>query len=83
IHAQETVAFYKQFHQSQPLDSLPILTRDEIQKAANSFKTIKLPSQHGNYYPLETSGSTGKPIKVLATDFTRMFYDALMLREHR
>lgn len=82
-HAQETVPFYKQFHQNLTLDSLPILTRDEIQKAADSFKTNKLPSQHGNCYPLETSGSTGKPIKVLATDFTRMFYDALMLREHR
>ncbi len=61
---------------------MPVLTRDLIQSAGDDFISQQLPEFHGACYPMETSGSTGKPVRIIATDFTRLFYDALMLREH-
>ncbi|MBX3708481.1 MAG: phenylacetate--CoA ligase family protein [Gammaproteobacteria bacterium] len=90
-HAYETVPFYKNFYADIPRDitqkdnpivALPILTRDHIQAAGTNLTSLKIPDSHGICYPLETSGSTGKAVKVLGTDFTRLFYDAVMLREH-
>lgn len=90
-HVYDSVPFYQQFYANIELETLlknnnisalPILTRDDIQAADTNLISIKLPVEHGVCYPLETSGSTGKPIKTLGTDFTRLFYVALVLREH-
>lgn len=85
-HARHSVPFYQQFYAPYQgitaITDLPVLTRSLIQSAGNDFISQQLPDFHGSTYPMETSGSTGKPVKVLATDFTRLFYDALMLREH-
>src|SRR6476646_2914343 len=88
-HAIQTVPLYQQLYGKKPLErwddnvfNLPVLTRDLIQRAGDQFISQQLPEQHGACYPKETSGSTGKAVKLLATDFTRLFYDALMLREH-
>ncbi|VVC74771.1 Phenylacetate-coenzyme A ligase [Aquicella siphonis] len=91
LHARETVPFYARFYADihsqdfQPdniLARLPVLKREHIQEAGEDFISQKIPGEHGSCSALETSGSTGKPVKVLGTDFTRIFYDALMLREH-
>lgn len=84
-HAKTTVPFYKIFYNSSDDDfnALPILTRELLFNANEKMISTHLPLQHGGTYPMETSGSTGLNIRILATDATRLFYDALLLREHR
>lgn len=90
-HAYNTVPFYKthyaslSFHEpfnSKTIHSLPVLTRKNLQCAGNDLLSLQIPALHGDCYPIETSGSTGQSVRVFGTDFTRLFYDALMLREH-
>lgn len=88
-HAFQTVAFYQEHYSSifssntnPSLLDCPILTREQVQAAGDTFITNNLPATHGGQYPDVTSGSTGKAITIIGTDFTRLFYDALMLREH-
>lgn len=86
-HAVTTVPFYKQYYTGFALDAehfteLPILSRSHVQLAGEGLISTDIPVSHGATYPLETSGSTGQGVRVLGTDFTRLFYDALMLREH-
>lgn len=83
--AIKNVKLYENFYadfETIDINVLPILTRDKIQSAGNEIVSRNLPNEHGNVYPMKTSGSTGKAIEVLATDFTRLFQDALMLRFH-
>lgn len=79
----KSVSYYKSFAHKIFPHEWPILSRELIQQAGASLYSTSLPQAHGQVYPLETSGSTGKPVRILATDFTKLFYDALMLREHR
>jgi phenylacetate-CoA ligase len=86
-HAYATVPFYKQYYAGSSLDTehfmqLPTLSRAHVQLAGDDLISTDIPASHGATYPLETSGSTGQAVRVLGTDFTRLFYDALMLREH-
>ena len=86
-HAYTTVPFYKQYYAGLALDTayftqLPMLARDHVQMAGEDLVSTDIPTSHGATYPLETSGSTGQGVRVLGTDFTRLFYDALMLRDH-
>jgi len=86
-HAYTTVPFYKQYYGGLSLDTehfmqLPMLSRAHVQLAGEELISTDIPASHGATYPLETSGSTGQAVRVLGTDFTRLFYDALMLREH-
>ncbi|MDF1828055.1 MAG: hypothetical protein P1U39_07225 [Legionellaceae bacterium] len=90
-HAYTTVPFYQDYYADVVFDTkldiehftqLPMLSRAQVQLAGESLISTALPSTHGATYPLETSGSTGQAVRVLGTDFTRLFYDALMLREH-
>jgi len=84
-HAYTTVPFYKEHYAGLKLDDLmhlPVLSREHVQLAGEALISTDIPASHGTTYPLETSGSTGQAVRVLGTDFTRLFYDALMLREH-
>tara|TARA_R110002126_G_scaffold273866_1_gene418597 strand:+ start:121011 stop:122318 length:1308 start_codon:yes stop_codon:yes gene_type:complete len=86
-HAYTTVPFYQAAYANLALDierfaQLPILSREQVQLAGDGLISTSIPASHGGTYPLETSGSTGQAVRVLGTDFTRLFYDALMLREH-
>lgn len=85
-HAKTTVPFYQSYYSdyaANDIAALPILTRELVFNASDTLISSHLPLHHGGTYQLETSGSTGLNIKILATDATRLFYDALMLREHR
>jgi phenylacetate-CoA ligase len=89
-HVMQTVPFYQShfanhFHSIKSpndVEHLPILTRQLMKSVGDEIKSLNIPEAHGELYPLETSGSTGKSVQVLATDFTRLFFDAMMLREH-
>jgi len=80
-HARQTVPFYQHYPDS-PLDKLPILTREQIQAAGKDLMSLNIPAYMGACYTQQTSGSTGKSVTVFTNDFTRLLYDALMLREH-
>lgn len=62
--------------------SLPLLTREDIQKAGESLLSKKIPSQHGKVFESLTSGSTGKQVKVWQTNITTFFWQAFTLRDH-
>ena len=81
-YARNNVPFYKEFYKGVEIHNLPILTREDIRNAGDQSISQNIPEFHGDTYPMKTSGTTGKYVSVLATDFTRLFYDALMLREH-
>jgi phenylacetate-CoA ligase len=90
-HAHNTVPFYKKHYATVDLNGpinntliskLPLLSRAHVQFAGDELISQSIPKHHGACYPIETSGSTGQTVRVLGTDFTRLFYDALMLREH-
>lgn len=87
-HACETVPLYKEHYShllnkhGSNISAYPVLTRDLIQQAKDGLSSQHIPASHGQLYPQTTSGSTGKAVTVIGTDFTRLFYDALMLREH-
>lgn len=81
-HAKTTVPFYQTYDTNVSFDNCPILTRDQVQLSGDALVSQNIPDTHGAQYIDNTSGSTGKAVKVIATDFTRLFYNALMLREH-
>lgn len=90
-HAYETVPFYKQYYSSYEINKvlqhgdisdLPIVYRNSLQGDRDNYTSQEIPELHGACYQMETSGSTGRAVKILTTDFTSLFYDALMLREH-
>lgn len=84
-YAKKNVKLYEDLYadlDTFDINLLPMLTRNKIQSAGAEIISRNLPKEHGKVYPMKTSGSTGKAIEVLATDFTRLFYDALMLRFH-
>lgn len=81
-YAKTSVPFYQTYDLNASLEDCPILTRDQVQIAVDALLSQNIPTTHGALYTDNTSGSTGKAVKVISTDFTRLFYNALMLREH-
>lgn len=88
-HAKATAPFYQHLYQHLSdeqheisLTELPILTRDMIQQSGETYFSNNIPLHHGKQFPFQTSGSTGKSVKTMGTDFTRLVYETLMLREH-
>ncbi len=61
---------------------LPILTRAELQRLGEVMNSRKLPPGHGPTQSIHTSGSTGMPIKALSTALTRLYWNAITLRDH-
>ena len=91
-HAYQTVPFYKKHYLKQhesilnssiKIQDLPIYTRERLQLLSEEEAiSNNIPLSHGSLYKDTTSGSTGVPVEVIGTDFMRLFYDALMFREH-
>lgn len=63
--------------------SIPVLTREQLQDAGTDLFSLSPPGHHGQIKPVSTSGSTGRPVKVLTTDVTRLFWSAFHLRDFR
>ncbi|MDF1678791.1 MAG: hypothetical protein P1U32_08880 [Legionellaceae bacterium] len=82
-HAVTTTTLYQKYDAQNSIGKFQPLLRKALQGAMDSIVSHQLPAAHGETYPLVTSGSTGEVVRVLGTGFTRLFYDALMLREHR
>ncbi len=62
--------------------SIPLLTRDNVQKNGELLRTTGLPKSHGKVSRQFTSGSTGKPVEVLGTGITAFFWNVFTLRDH-
>lgn len=82
-YAKSHVPYYKNYPLDAKFTALPIITRENLQSRGSEFVSRNIPKNHGQTYPMVTSGSTGQEVQVLHTDLTRLFYDALMLREHQ
>lgn len=63
-------------------DTLPILTRADVQEANSLLFAEKTPAGHEPSELLSTSGSTGQPVVVKANVATQFFWNAISLRNH-
>ena len=61
---------------------IPLLSRADIQDAGADLHSRALPRAHGAVRKIASSGSTGRPIESLTTGLTRLFWNALTLRDH-
>jgi phenylacetate-CoA ligase len=64
------------------LRALPLLTRAALRERFEALKSRGYPAEQGAASETRTSGSTGAPVRVLATGVTRLFWDAITLRDH-
>jgi len=91
-HAWETAPFYREawagrYAPSAPLSDeafagLPTLSRRSLQESYEALKSRNVPGVHGKPFEMRTSGSTGAPVRVLKTEVTGLFWNALTLRDH-
>ncbi len=92
-HAKDTVSFYRdrldglsETITSETLrevwDSIPILTRTDVQEAGASLHSDRVPQSHGKVHALLTSGATGQPVKCLGTQITQFFWRSITIRDH-
>jgi phenylacetate-CoA ligase len=63
-------------------ERIPVLERAEVQERGADLRSDAAPQPHGSVREIATSGSTGRPIRVLKTELTGFFWDALTLRAH-
>lgn len=92
-HAAATVPFYRETWRGavdparalsrEQFDSLPLLTRNELQANFAGLTSTAVPEAHGRTGVVRTSGSTGQPVEVAKTELTELFWRAVLLREHR
>ena len=91
-HAAATVPFYRDrltqagFDPSSALTpelwrDIPILSRDEVQRAGTRLHSESVPEAHGKVHKVTTSGSTGKPIQALGTHLSNVYWKAFTVRE--
>lgn len=92
-HAYRTVPHYRQrfdaagLRSGEPVtaeswNSLPLLTRRDVQDAGPELHSREVPKQFGGLIRAETSGSTGEPVKLLGTGLDQLIWEAMTLREH-
>jgi phenylacetate-CoA ligase len=90
-HAYLTVPYYRE--QWRPLGGapdpgsdrwldVPVLTREELQRAGHALVSTAIPKAHGKTRVIRTSGSLGIPVKALDTDVTRFMWDVFTMRDH-
>jgi phenylacetate-CoA ligase len=91
-HAWETVPFYRELWGSRYEPSarlsadafarLPLLSRRALLESYEALKSRSIPGGHGTTYESRSSGSTGVPVRILKTDATSLFWNAVTLRDH-
>jgi phenylacetate-CoA ligase len=64
------------------LSKLAVLTRREVQRAGEALYCAAVPNGHGDVHETRTSGSTGEPVVIRRTAVTRLFWNALSMRDH-
>ena len=71
-HATRNVPFYRDYPElvdapdpaSQEWRTLPLVSRRDLMRHANSITTRSMPQSHGMIAPVQTGGSTGTPVRV-------------------
>jgi phenylacetate-CoA ligase len=92
-HAAATVPFYSRrfAHAGIVADDLttpenwqrlPLLSRRDLQLSGPDLCSNALPAEHGQVTRAMTSGSTSEPVVTCATDVTKLFWQAITLRDH-
>lgn len=91
-HACESVPFYRDrlgadfragaMVREEEFAALPSLSRAEVLAHGDALHGRAVPPSHGNVHRGQTSGSTGTPVSFLATDLTRLFWEAFNIRDH-
>jgi phenylacetate-CoA ligase len=61
---------------------LPLLTRQDVQRAGDDLLSRGIPEGHGELTEVYTSGSTGKPIRAVRSDLWLLMWSAVTVREH-
>ena len=61
---------------------LPLLTRQDVQRAGDDLLSRSLPDGHGELTEVYTSGSTGKPVHAVRSDLWLLMWSAVTVREH-
>jgi phenylacetate-CoA ligase len=64
------------------LQRIPLLTRDEIQRSAETLRSQRVPKAHGAVRSASTSGSTGQTLRVHATELNNFMWMAFTMRDH-
>jgi len=91
-HAVKTVPYYKKRYSVIPFDfsgrltlnewrRLPILTRNDVQKAGDSLNSKAVPQSHGKLFTQGSSGSTGKPVSIKQTRLCTLYWRSFALRQ--
>jgi phenylacetate-CoA ligase len=62
--------------------SMPLLTRRDLQDAGASLHSNSVPPEHGKISRQQTSGSTGEPVEVLRSGLDQLMWQAITLRDH-
>lgn len=93
MHAQKTVPYYREtlkdfdatvnpFSLASHWDTIPVLTRNELQAKTEQLISQSTPAEHGKSGWFTTSGSTGQPVRVQKNDLTQLYWLAIALRDH-
>ena len=93
-HAYRTIPFYhdcfdkaginpQEVHTKEQLSKIPLLTRQQVQKAGHGLLSNNIPKSHGPTFETSTTGATGLPVKVTNTILASQFWKVLYLREHQ
>lgn len=61
---------------------IPILTREELQRAPESLRSERIPREHGPVAPSRSSGSTSSPVTVDRTALCGVVWHAFGVRDH-
>jgi phenylacetate-CoA ligase len=92
-HAADSVPFYRdRLSKLRSMDhdsidlvgwrQMPLLRRSDVQRAGPTLYSTNGVHRHGESFPLVTSGSTGEPVATLGTEWTRLIWNAITLRQH-
>jgi len=63
-------------------NTLPVLTRDDLQQEPDKLKCRDYPKQHGKLSKLSSSGATGQPVTIYRPAITKLFYDVHNFRSY-
>jgi len=64
------------------LRRVPIMTRQDLQRAADEIRVAEMPKSHGERTTMQSSGSTGHPVAIDSSAVSGLFFSALNLRFH-
>ena len=88
-YAHENVPYYrkhipaalaKTFMTLERWQSIPVLTREDLQRSGKEILSQRIPSGHKPLRKITTSGSTGMPVTAYGTQVTRQLWQAITFR---